>query len=86
VKLDASVARDRLVTRALGDGVRVAVNSAVAGEKQNILMDNQEIRLRRGICQAAMLGGVPLRTAWRVLGLRMEERPPAMEVSCEFIE
>jgi hypothetical protein len=25
-------------------------------------------------------------TAWHVLGLRMEERPPAMEVSCEYIE
>jgi hypothetical protein len=34
----------------------------------------------------AMLGGVPVPTAWRVLGLRMKERPPAMEVSCEYIE
>jgi hypothetical protein len=34
----------------------------------------------------AMLGGVPVPTAWRVLGLRMEERPPVMEVSCEYIE
>jgi hypothetical protein len=25
-------------------------------------------------------------TAWRVLGLRMEERPPDMEVSCEYVE
>jgi hypothetical protein len=33
-----------------------------------------------------MLGGVPVPTAWRVLGLRMEERPPDMEVSCEYIE
>jgi hypothetical protein len=33
-----------------------------------------------------MLGGVPVHTAWRVLGLRMEERPPAMEFSCEYIE
>jgi hypothetical protein len=33
-----------------------------------------------------MLGGIPVRTAWRVLGLRMEERPPDMEVSCEYIE
>jgi hypothetical protein len=39
-------------------------------------------------CRGAkvMLGGVPVPTAWRVLGLRMEERPPAMEVSCEYIE
>jgi hypothetical protein len=28
-----------------------------------------------------ILGGVPVPTAWRVLGLGMEERPPAMEVS-----
>jgi hypothetical protein len=33
-----------------------------------------------------MLGGVPVPSAWSVLGLRMEERPPAMEVSCEYIE
>jgi hypothetical protein len=25
-------------------------------------------------------------SAWHVFGLRMEERPPAMEVSCEYIE
>jgi hypothetical protein len=29
---------------------------------------------------------VPVTTAWRVLGLRMEEQPPAMEGSCEYIE
>jgi hypothetical protein len=29
---------------------------------------------------------VPVNTAWRVLGLRMEERPPGMEGSCEYIE
>jgi hypothetical protein len=34
----------------------------------------------------SMLGGVPVPTAWHVLGLRMEERPPAMEISCEYIE
>jgi hypothetical protein len=33
-----------------------------------------------------MLGGVPVTTAWRVLGLRVDERPPAMEVRCEYIE
>jgi hypothetical protein len=33
-----------------------------------------------------MLGGVPVTTAWRVLGLRMEERPLAVEVSRECIE
>jgi hypothetical protein len=29
---------------------------------------------------------VPVTTAWRVLRLRMEERPPDMEGSCEYIE
>jgi hypothetical protein len=36
--------------------------------------------------EQTMLGGIPVPTAWRVLGLRMEERPPDMEVSCEYIE
>jgi hypothetical protein len=29
---------------------------------------------------------VPVTTAWRVLGLRMEERPPVVEDCCEYIE
>jgi hypothetical protein len=29
---------------------------------------------------------VPVTTAWRVLRLRMEERPPVMEGSCEYFE
>jgi hypothetical protein len=29
----------------------------------------------------SMLDGVPVTTAWRVLGLRMKERLPAMEVA-----
>jgi hypothetical protein len=29
---------------------------------------------------------VPVTTAWHVLGLGMEERPPVMEGSCEYIE
>jgi hypothetical protein len=33
-----------------------------------------------------MLGGVPVPTAWWVLELWMEERPPAVEVSCEYSE
>jgi hypothetical protein len=36
--------------------------------------------------QRAMLDGVPVPTTWRVLGLLMEERPPDMEGSCEYIE
>jgi hypothetical protein len=27
-----------------------------------------------------------VRCAWGVLGLRMEERPPALEGSCEYLE
>jgi hypothetical protein len=34
----------------------------------------------------AVLGGVPVTTTWGILGLRMQERPPAMEISCEYIE
>jgi hypothetical protein len=29
---------------------------------------------------------VPVTTAWRVFRLRMEERPPDMESSCEYTE
>jgi hypothetical protein len=35
--------------------------------------------------KATMLGG-SVTTAWCVLRLRMEERPPAIEGSCEYIE
>jgi hypothetical protein len=44
------------------------------------------IDLSDEIFAKSMLGGIPVPTAWRVLGLRMEERPPDMEVSCEYIE
>jgi hypothetical protein len=37
----------------------------------------------RGACRVKW---VPVITAWRVLRLRMEERPPVMEGSCEYIE
>jgi hypothetical protein len=33
-----------------------------------------------------MLSESLVTTAWRVHGLRMEERPPAVEGSCEYIE
>jgi hypothetical protein len=33
-----------------------------------------------------MKGESLVTTAWRVLGLSMEDRPPAMEGSCECIE
>jgi hypothetical protein len=32
-----------------------------------------------------MLGRIPVPTAWRVLGLRMEERPPDMEVAVNIL-
>jgi hypothetical protein len=32
-----------------------------------------------------MLRGVPVPTAWRVLGLRMEERPTDMEVAANIL-
>jgi hypothetical protein len=34
----------------------------------------------------AMLGAVPVPTAWRVLGLPLEGRPPAVEDSREYFE
>jgi hypothetical protein len=43
-------------------------------------------RIKITSLEVHMLGGVPVPTAWRVLGLRREERPPAMEVSCEYIK
>jgi hypothetical protein len=42
--------------------------------ENNIKMDLQDVKW------------VPVTTAWRVLGLRMEERPPGLEGSCEYIE
>jgi hypothetical protein len=50
-----------------------------------ICPDILNFNLKKNV-QSSMLGGVPVPTAWRVLGLRMEERPPAMEVSYEYIE
>jgi hypothetical protein len=32
------------------------------------------------------IGGFSVTAAWRILGLRMKARPPAMEGSCEYIE
>jgi hypothetical protein len=49
-------------------------------------VNNHVNMLNITILHLAMLGGIPVPTAWRVLGLRMEERPPDMEVSCEYIE
>jgi hypothetical protein len=52
----------------------------------NILGVNNNNNNNNDCGGGAMLGGAPVPTAWRFLGLRMEERPPVMEVSCEYIE
>jgi hypothetical protein len=38
------------------------------------------------VCFCSGLGGSLVNTAWRVLRLRMEGRPPVTEGSCEYIE
>jgi hypothetical protein len=38
------------------------------------------------LLRKSMLCGFPVTTAWHILRLRMEERPPAMEGSCKYIE
>jgi hypothetical protein len=52
----------------------------------NCYFSSTQIVIVTVIVNYSMLGGIPVPTAWRVLGLRMEERPPDMEVSCEYIE
>jgi hypothetical protein len=42
--------------------------------------------IKVSVFSICMLGGAPVTTAWRVLGLRMEGRPPDMEGSCEYTE
>jgi hypothetical protein len=46
----------------------------------------QTCRVWNLFIQIDTLGGIPVPTAWHVLGSQMEERPPDMEVSCEYIE
>jgi hypothetical protein len=53
-------------------------------EYKNVKEGKNEINTK--VYVVTMLDWVPVPTAWRVLGLRMEERPTAMEVSCEYIE
>jgi hypothetical protein len=38
------------------------------------------------VLMRVLLGGFLVTTAWRVLRLRMEETPPGMEGSCEYIK
>jgi hypothetical protein len=52
----------------------------------SVAYDNELYFSAINLIMLVMLGGVPVPTVWRVLGLRMEERPPATEVSCEYIE
>jgi hypothetical protein len=57
-------------------------------DKVNISRDIMRIQLTCFLKYVSdlLVRGVPVPTAWRVLGLRMEEWPPAMEVNCEYIE
>jgi hypothetical protein len=38
------------------------------------------------ITLASMLGVSLVTTAWHIIGLQMEERPPAIKGSCEYTE
>jgi hypothetical protein len=49
------------------------------------LVARAETEYRRSYADAHVKW-VLVTTAWRVLSLRIEERPPAMESSCEYIE
>jgi hypothetical protein len=48
------------------------------------VLNNVPFYFERGNC--AMLGGSLVTTAWRVLRSRMEETPPVLEGSCEYVE
>jgi len=47
---------------------------------------NDEFRNYLPAISLAILGGSLVITSWRVLRLRMEERPPDTEGSCEYTE
>jgi hypothetical protein len=52
----------------------------------NVIQDRNFISSFLFLIDVIHVRWVPVPTAWRVLGLRMEERPPAMEGSWEYIE
>jgi hypothetical protein len=57
--------------------------------KYNVLLHNSQRHyecFKKHMVRQPILGGVPVTTAWHALGLRMEERPQAIVVSCEYIE
>jgi hypothetical protein len=45
-----------------------------------------EVEINRAWELISHVRWVPDATAWHVLELRMEERPPAMEGSCKYVE
>jgi hypothetical protein len=49
------------------------------------MYEEQEFWVEGSNIYRTMLGG-SVTTVWRVPGLRMEVRPPAMEGGCEYIE
>jgi hypothetical protein len=46
----------------------------------------KQVRFHEFVNSNTILDGSLVTTAWRVLRLRMEGRPPDMEGSCEYIE
>jgi hypothetical protein len=54
-----------------------------------MLMDNMDLLVYTNLVllkKILHVKWVPAIMAWRILGLRMEERPPVVEGSCEYIE
>jgi hypothetical protein len=51
-----------------------------------LILLGRRSRFTECVDQIVHVRWVPVTTAWWFLGLWMEERPPAMEVSCEYIE
>jgi hypothetical protein len=52
-----------------------------------LLFDNyKELKIWLSLPSLSRVKWVPLTMSWRVLRLRMEEWPPVMEGSCEYID
>jgi hypothetical protein len=64
--------------------------SAAAGRHPPICLSPSKLVSFKAILNAILLyphdKWVPVTTAWHVLRLRMEERPPDMEGSCDYFE
>jgi hypothetical protein len=52
----------------------------------NVTKGTEYFVVTNGCCYNRRVKWVPVTTAWRVLRLWMEERPPVMEGSCEYTE